>query len=61
MTNEKVYSLFRESDSGPEYLTDISAKSMFEAKLKARMQFKGVKMFIVANTAIKRVNGRCKV
>jgi hypothetical protein len=57
MPDDKAYTLFKSSRDGPKFLTDISAKSLFEAKLKARLQYKEDEMYIVDNTAFKKVNG----
>jgi hypothetical protein len=60
MTHEKIYALFKDDSSGPTYITTISARSLFEAKMKAKMQFKDEEMYIVDSNALKKVKGICK-
>jgi hypothetical protein len=60
MTSDKIYSLFKRSHEGPEYLTNISAKSLLEAKMKATIQFRDEEMFLVEDAAFKKIRRVCK-
>jgi hypothetical protein len=52
----KVYTLFKETGNGPRFISEIPALSLFEAKMKARIHFREIGMFLVDNAAFKRIN-----
>ncbi len=56
MIEGRIYTLFREGREGPEFLTDIPARSLQEAQLKAKTRFNEGKLFLVDKSTIKRTN-----
>jgi hypothetical protein len=55
MPKSKDYTLFKKNKTGLKSLTNISAENLFVAKMKARMQFKEEEIYIVNNTALKKI------